>query len=473
MNDFRQILGIYNPWWEIGSLAFGQLPDFHRTIFDNIYRDLIQLPQMISVTGPRRVGKSTLIKQTIKKLIASGTTPESITYYSLDDPALLSKGINRDDFVNFLFTGGEPANKKPKFLFLDEIQSLPNWELYLKKYYDLGLRIKVVVSGSATSAIFKKSKESLSGRIKDYHLLSFSYYEFVSYSLSENKSLLTELTHLHVSGKNFLNFTDIDSLSEKIPLVSNHLKNELDRLLSKYFLEGGYPEVWIFPSLEAKQDYLFDNQVKKAIYEDLVLAADFRKPELLKRFYIAMMENLGKEISLNTFANKTKINLQQIQKYLPLLEMIDLVYSLPKFRSQALRMRKGLAKYYLSDLALRNAVMRLTDSLFDNHELLGLYADNLVYLTLRRSKQMLQVDYYRENNHEVDFIVQTVSGKFLPIEVKFRDSIGKTDLSGIEFFREKHKKTEFGLVITKNWSDSGFLFGNLVIPFPLYLVLMG
>ncbi len=297
MNTFRQILGIYNPWWKDGSMAFGQLPEFHRTIFDDIYRDLIQLPQMISVTGPRRVGKSTLLKQIIKKLIESGTNPGSIIYYSFDDPALLSERINRDDFVNSLFTGEEPTNKKPKFLFLDEIQSLPNWELYLKKYYDLGFPIKIVVSGSATSPIFKKSRESLLGRLKDYHLLPFSYYEFVAYSLSENKSLVTELTQLHDSGKNFLNFTDIKSLAEKIPQVSNNLKNELDRLLLKYFLEGGYPEVWTLPSMEAKQDYLFDNQVKKVIYEDLVLAADFRKPEMLKRFYISLLENPGKEIS--------------------------------------------------------------------------------------------------------------------------------------------------------------------------------
>ncbi|MBP9123769.1 MAG: DUF4143 domain-containing protein, partial [Ignavibacteriaceae bacterium] len=149
------------------------------------------------------------------------------------------------------------------------------------------------------------------------------------------------------------------------------------------------------------------------------------------------------------------------------------VYSLPKFRSQALRIRKGLAKYYISDLALRNAVMRLTDSLLDNHELLGLYAENLVFLTLRRSKNILQIDYYREKNNEVDFIVHTVSGKYLPIEVKYRNSIEKKYLSGIEYFRDKQEKTDFGLVITKHWSDSGEMFGNFAIPLPLYLVMTG
>lgn len=473
MNNFRQILGIYNPWWSDGILAFSKLPEFHRTIFDDIYRDLLQLPQMISVTGPRRVGKSTLLKQIIKKMIESGTNPDSIIYYSFDDPALLSDRINRDDFVNSLFTGEGPSDKKPQFLFFDEIQSLPNWELYLKKYYDLGFPLKIIVSGSATSPIFKKSRESLMGRLKDYHLLSFSFCEFSSYFLSDKKSLVEELSNVQVSGRDLLNFADPDCLSSKIPDLSESLKKELDHLLSQYFLEGGYPEVWSLPSLEAKQDYLFDNQVKKVIYEDLVLAADFRKPEMLKRFYISLLENPGKEISLNTFANETEINLQQIQKYLPLLEMTDLVYSLPKFRSQVLRIRKGLAKYYISDLALRNAVMRLPDSLLENSDLLGLYAENLVYLTLRRSKSILQIDYYREKNNEVDFIAHTANGNYLPIEVKYRNSIEKKFLSGIDYFRERHEKTENGLVITKHWSDSGSLFGNVAIPLPLYLILTG
>jgi predicted AAA+ superfamily ATPase len=258
-----------------------------------------------------------------------------------------------------------------------------------------------------------------------------------------------------------------------IPQVSAPLKVELDRLLSHYFLEGGYPEVWTIQSLEAKQYYLFDNQVKKVIYEDLVLATDFRKPEMLKRFYISLLENPGKEISLNTFANETEINLQQIQKYLPLLEMTDLVHSLPKFRSQVLRIRKGLSKYYISDLALRNAVMRLNDSLLENNELMGLYAENLVFLTLKKIKSILQIDYFREKDYEVDFVVHTINGKFLPIEVKYRNKIEKKFLSGIDYFMQKHDTTGFGIVVTKHWSDCGIIYGNVAIPLPLYLVIMG
>lgn len=65
------------------------------------------------------------------------------------------------------------------YLFLDEIQRLDRWELYIKKYYDLKYPVRFVLSGSASSPIFKKSRESLLGRVKDYHLPPFSFREFL------------------------------------------------------------------------------------------------------------------------------------------------------------------------------------------------------------------------------------------------------------------------------------------------------
>ena len=473
MEDYNRILEIYNPWWHKGVVeSFRSVPGFRRSIFAELYRSISELPQMISLTGPRRVGKSTLLKQIIRQLIESGVDPKSIIYYSFDDPALLSDRINKEEFINSLFTYSDKKGDIT-WLFLDEIQSFENWELYLKKYYDLGFPLKIVVSGSATSPIFKKSRESLLGRLKDFHLLSFSFYEYLLYFLDNQRTLCEEVKQLHAEGSRILAFEHPHSVENVKTEVSAPLMEKLDEMLSQYLLDGGFPEVWSLPDAQAKQDYLYDNQVKKVIYEDLVLAADFRKPEMLKRFYLSLLENPGKEISLNSFANETEINLQMIQKYLPLLEMTDLVYSLPKFRPQVLRIRKGLAKYYISDLALRNAVMRLSDSLLQNSEMLGLYAENLVYLTLRRNKSVLQVDYYRERDYEVDFILHTTSGFNIPVEVKYRNKIEKKFLNGIDHFREKNNKTENGVVITKKWSDNGDLFGYKAIPLPLYLIFAG
>ncbi len=465
MYKYKEILGIYNPWWIDSESAFKNLPAFRRSIFDEVFQDIDGIPQMISVTGPRRVGKSTILRQIIKKLISSGMNPEDICYYSFDDPALFSGRLDKEDFVASLFeTGG-----RPRYLFLDEIQTLERWELYLKKYYDLGYPVKVLVSGSATSPIFKKSRESLMGRLKDFHMLPFSFYEYALFRHRGEPLIEEAIRSAKEAGSSL--FRDPDGF---VPFVPVGLKfEELDQLLIDYMMDGGFPEAWTLPSMQARQDYLYDNQIKKVIFEDLVLAADFRKPENLKRFFISLLENPGKEISLSTFATETEINLQQIQKYLPLLEMTDLVYSLPKFRAQVLRIRKGLAKYYISDLALRNAIMRISGFSRDDGSTLGLYAENLVYLTLRRQRDILQIDYYREKDVEVDFILHTPGAHYLPLEVKYRNNIEKKYIKGIEHFTSKHKNVKRAIVITKNSADIGEMYNTLAIPLPYYLLYTG
>lgn len=126
-----------NPWWNDGEAAFAGLPEFHRGVFDDLYADIQRLPQMVSVTGPRRVGKSTLLKQCIRKLIQENGKEEMaqrIVYFTMDDPALLLPHVDMNRFFEDLVAEfAKRARGGAVYLFLDEIQKFPRWELYLKK----------------------------------------------------------------------------------------------------------------------------------------------------------------------------------------------------------------------------------------------------------------------------------------------------------------------------------------------------
>jgi predicted AAA+ superfamily ATPase len=480
MIDFKDILGEFNPWWKQGEQAFPALPEFRRPVFAELCEDLENLPQMLSVTGPRRVGKSTLLRQMIRHLIKKGTAPEKLIYYSFDDPALEAKHIDVDRMIDLLMKH-TVQNKAsgPTYLFLDEIQRLERWELYLKKYYDLRYPVKILISGSASSPIFKKSRESLLGRVKDYHVLPFSFREFVLYSWRENTELTAELNAFSEAGQRVRAIVNEDPhqplTNTTIPRPSPRLKEEISSLLQQYFLEGGFPEVWTLPTWVAKQDYLYNNQVKKVIYEDLVLAVEFRKPELLNRFYISLLERPGAELAVKKISNETEINAQQIEKYMPLLEMTDLVYKVTKFRAGPLRLRKGLMKFYLADLALRNAALRLTDTLLTDDTALGLYAENLVFLALRKWRGAIQMDYYREkvnrSTHEVDFIVHVGPHRYLPVEVKYRNDAGTSDLPGVRRFVEQYPRSSPPIIVTKLWEDVGQRNKMFFLPLPTFLIL--
>lgn len=472
------ILAPYNPWWiKQESAFFEKLPDFKRPIFFTLMEDLEEIPQMLSVIGPRRIGKSTLLKQIIRRLLETGTAPERILYFSFDDPVISAKPALADDLIRDIMTSASKQRDKGQtFLFLDEIQRLERWELYLKKYYDLKYPVRIVLSGSASSPIFKKSRESLLGRVKDYHLLPFSFREFALYEMRGDPGLTDEINAVYQKGKTIQGILAEDPTTEvqKVSLTppSPALQERLNSLLNRFFLEGGFPEVWNLPTWVAKQEYLYDNQVKKVIYEDLVLAAEFRKPELLKRFYLSLLEMPGREINIQAVAKETGVKAAQIDKYLPLLEMTDLIYHISKFRSGPVRIRKGMMKFYLIDLALRNAALRLTDTLLGDETALGLYAENLIFLGLKKWSGTIQMDYYRDRQGEVDFIVHAAPNRFLPVEVKYRNDIPQDALRGVRKFIEQHpKKSMRPIVVTKNWTDLGGRDSAFFIPLPMFLLL--
>jgi predicted AAA+ superfamily ATPase len=474
--DIRKIFRPYNPWWGNSKDSFNLIPAFHRPIFDTLCEDLNKIPQILAVTGPRRIGKTTLLLQLIQRLINDGVPAANLVYYSFDDPALIARRINVDELIDrAMKLFGHTTEEGTAYLFLDEIQRLDRWELYLKKYYDLRYQVRIIISGSASSPIFKKSRESLLGRVKDYHLLPFSFREFAMFSLKDNPALLSEIEQIYEQGTAAQGMIteapgiDVESILLKLP--TDELRFSLDSLMDQYLLEGGFPEVWSLPNWIAKQEYLYDNQVKKVIYEDLILAAEFRKPELLKRFYISLLEIPGKEVAIQSVSNDTAINVKQIEKYIPLLEMTDLVYRVSKFRAGALRVRRGNMKFYLVDLALRNAALRLTDTLLKDDSVLGLYAENLVFLALRKWRGTIQMDYYRERHGEVDFIVHVGPHRFLPVEVKYRNQITAKDVIGVKRFVAKYRKSVQPFIVTKRWSDFYTKDQITYVPLALFLLL--
>ncbi len=427
-------LDAYNPWWNDGEAAFAGVPEFHRDVFDDLYADIQRLPQMISVTGPRRVGKSTLLKQCIRKLIQEHGAEQAqrIVYFTMDDPALLLPHADMDRFFEDLVAEfAKRAKDDAVYLFLDEIQKFPRWELYLKKHYDLKTPVRFVVSGSASAPIFRKSRESLLGRIHDYQVLPFSFREFYffgvpvassllgiigkSLQLREPKQLIQSLSYFVKQDKVV---DDVSGLYACEQLAIQH-----------YFFEGGFPEVWQLPDILAKQEYLYQNQIERVIFEDLLVAAEFRKPEMLRRFYLGLLAEPGRETNVSKLSKDIGIAAATITNYFPLLEATDLVWRLHKYTGSKATAKAGNFKSYLVDLAVRNAVLKLTpERLLADEQVLGLYAENIVANHLRRWPGLVELAYYRERNNELDFIVDLGATR-IGIEVKYRATLNDRELS--------------------------------------------
>ena len=429
------ILQAYNLWWQEPDQAFEGLPEFRRDVFDDLYADVKQLPQMVSVTGPRRVGKSTLLQQCIQRLIKDAPDPQAqadrIVYFSMQDPGLEIPGFNQDKFFNDLVAAAVQASKSgPTYLFLDEIQRFPRWELYLKKYYDLKTPVRFVVSGSASAPIFKKSRESLLGRIKDFHVLPFSFRERLV-AKADPGTANHELLATRALGRigMTMRIGSIPALIAGLTAVSMHPTFvDASAAVEGYMFEGGFPEVWNLPSLLAKQEYLYQNQVERVIFEDLLVAAEFRKPEMLRRFYLGLLKDPGRESNLSQISSEIGLARSTVETYFPLLEATDLVWRLHKHTSTKSTPKAGNFKTYLVDLAVRNAVLKLSqEQMVADPTLMGAYAENVVANHLRRWPGLVELGYWRRNNDEIDFIVDLGATR-IGVEVKYRNEVQEKDV---------------------------------------------
>lgn len=470
--NLENLLGLYNPWWSVPEGAWlRDLPGYRRPVVQNILADLAELPQMISVTGPRRVGKTTALRQIIAHLLDEREVePARILYFSFDDPEVFgSPDLQRIIFDRLVErTGASPGDSGTWYFFLDEIQRLPKWELFLKKYYDLRFPVRFIVSGSASSPIFRSSQESLLGRIKDRHLLPFSFKEFCCYRMQDRPEF-AGIVERHGRLRNHLMEGQGEEAVRTVQTLERDLSgfgSEISEAVVAYCREGGFPEVWSLADPVRKIEYLMEQQVRKVLYEDLMALTQYRKPENVLRFFVYLLAHPGREINMSTLAKEVGVERRVIEENLPRLMMTDLILRIQKFSHQPLRVRQGNIKCYPVDLALRNAVLKTWNDFTRDPVMMGLYAENLLAHEVCRWSEAIEVTYYREREKEVDFVVTHGGNRYLPIEVKYRQS--KEQAAGLRHFMARFK-VPFGLIVTRE-RECRFTDGVLYLPLRYFLL---
>ena len=231
-------------------------------------------------------------------------------------------------------------------------------------------------------------------------------------------------------------------------LSSSHELAQYRDKVEHFLFEGGFPEVWSLPTLLAKQEYLYQNQVERVIFEDLLVAAEFRKPEMLRRFYLGLLKDPGRETNLSQISSEIGLARSTIETYFPLLEATDLVWRLHKHTSTKSTPKAGNFKTYLVDLAVRNAVMKLSqEQMVADPTLMGAYAENVVANHLRRWPGLVELGYWRRNNDELDFIVDLGSTR-IGVEVKYRNGVQDKDVLKAARLSEAHG-CEACIMVTK------------------------
>ncbi len=304
----------------------------------------------VFLTGLRRVGKTTLLKLLVDKLIRNGCKPSDILYISLDDYLIRGKSIL--DIVSFFRTLHKTRVDQPVILLFDEITYKQDYQQQLKNLID---REKVtIVATSSSSSLLRDQKAFLTGRSVTLEIQPLSFQEY-------------------------LNFKDIR--------VAKKDQQLLDAYFRDYIREGGLPENVLKPS----RDYLM-NLVDDIIQKDITAFHSLKNPQLIRDYFILLMERSGKQASINKIANILKISPDTSRRYLGYFEETYLVHLLPRWGKTNEKILSP-KKVYASDLGIKY--------LFIGDRDLGSYFENYIYLQLRRWQQIF---YFYQEGIEIDFL---------------------------------------------------------------------
>ena len=162
--NIKQSLLMTNPWWKKEKINPQFLLGRKRYEFKDILSK-IEDKRILSIIGPRRVGKSTLIYQTINYLLEEKKVNEKrILLFSGDDPSLF---FNENDklsnvlevYFNEILEENISNLSEKVYIFIDEIHFIKNWQNYLKICYDRKYNIKFIVTGSSSLHLFKDANE--------------------------------------------------------------------------------------------------------------------------------------------------------------------------------------------------------------------------------------------------------------------------------------------------------------------------
>ena len=440
--DLNALLHQINPWWKTGQGA-DKLPAVQRKAFHEVLRCIThpQLRRFAVISGARRVGKTTVMRQLIAHLLAQGIPASNILYISFDNPVFKLSGLHAvlETYRQFIYRGG------PCYYFLDEIQYAEDWSLWVKTLYDHYPEVQVVATGSASPALERGAADSGVGRWRVFRMPTLTFREYCT---------IQEIPHQPAE------LPALENLPSLHPSESAMLMMQLSDLSPHwyhYLQQGGFPELLQLHNQEEVQNILQEDVVDKVLKRDIPALFDVRNPVQLEKIFLYLCLHSSSIVNLDTMSSALGTSKPTLSKYIRYLQEANLIYIA---RNLCATGKKGLTaqpKIYVADDALRNAcLMRFSPAGSESDW--GATVESTVYKHFQASySQQGEVGFIRSSSrgsNEIDIALELRSGKRIFCEVKYRNS---TELSAQEaIIRQCHTTPDaLAILATKHPQDFG------------------
>lgn len=387
-----------NPWWQSGN-ADEETQKLRPRAYLRAVRALLLAPELrraVVLLGPRRVGKTILIRHLIADLLARGVPPQRVAYVEMDHPLLYGQSLETlIGLIETIAPGGEGA----RYLFFDEIQSHRDWEKHLKPLVDYRPDLRILVSGSAAAALKRQSTESGAGRFTDFLLPPLTFSEYL---------------HLRGDGE--------PPIDEESPGV--YLLHDIERLNTQfvdYVNYGGYPELALTPVVRANPGrFVKSDIVDKVLLRDLPQLYGIQDIQELNALFTMLALNTAEEVSLEQLSRRSGVAKPTITKYIEYLEAAFLLKRIFRVDRDGKRyQRERNFKVFLTNPAMYTG-------LFGAQMADGATFGHLVETALfaQRFHEAARLNYARWGNEDCEVDLVELSQALQPVaalEIKWSD----------------------------------------------------
>jgi hypothetical protein len=349
--------------------------------------------------GPRRVGKTELIKKMIG---------------DFDGKIFTGTGDNQE--VREILSTQKLSQLQTAFggyqlVFIDEAQRIPEIGLGLKLLVDHFPEMIIIVTGSSSFDLSNKIGEPLTGRNTLRNLYPISVIE-----------LYQQFGGMHVLQK-----------------------------LEDLLVYGAYPEVLNAPSADDKKEYLISIR-DSYLLKDILEIESIKSPSKLSDLLKLLAFQIGQEVSLNELSNNLGIAKQSVERYLDLLEKTFIIRKVGGFSRNLRKEVIKTARYFFWDNGIRNALINNFNLLNQRNDI-GMLWENLMHMERLKTKSYKRIfsnDYFWRtyDRQEID-LVEDRGGKLYAYEFKWKPRREKAPKA----WTDSYPDSEFQVVSKENFLD--------------------